>query len=245
MSGTAKQEKILIQQGLPRMGTEVAVDKVISKSVEAPALAMANFVGALIQIGTALGTSIYNFLGTKKAQKKQEKFAQAQQASANVINKTLNEVYQYGLAVIRESDLSPADPEFEKVLVQHIGSLTGYRGNCDADIYSLDDTETDLSKKTPWFKVRGGKIQSVSGAALPDNADALWMVGCRNVHDNWTIAYKKKLIQEGRQRELEQLEAKFSKGKLLQTLLFGGVGVILLGIVVYNVVQVDRLSRRK
>lgn len=238
MTTTPSQSKI-VSQGLPRVGAQAVTTGVISKSADASTYATENIFATLIRLGTAIGMGVYNFLGAKKDQKKAEKLSKAKEASSNAINTALRDIYEYGLSLIEQTNISPTDPNFEKLLASKIFAMTGYRGNCDADVFAPQAEVTgqataEPAKRIPWFKIRNGRVTPEPGVVVPDNADTMWMVGCQNNQSRWVIAYRNKLIREGRQAELQKLESQFSAGKWGLRISFGLLGLIAAGVFLYN-----------
>jgi len=239
---TPKQQTQSAQQaqirGITGTGLKVTTASMISKSTDAQAYTSADMFSTLIRLGSNLGMGIYSFLSAKKEQKKQVKVAASKKSSRDAITATLENIYQYGISLIEQTDISPLDPAFDKLLTDQISAMTGYQGKCEGDIFGPET-------KTVWFKVRAGKVVPEPGVTIPDNADALWSLGCKNLQSRWVIAYQQKLVSQKRTGELEQLRSSFSKSNLGMGLGFGTVTGIVVIILIFNILKMVKQKRAK
>lgn len=214
-----QQQQRAIAQGVVR----TASSTIIKSSAEAAAYNSIDIFSALIRFGTNLGMTISNALSQKKKKEKKEKLDASKLTSANAINAVLSDIYEYGLSLIEQTDLSPRDPQFEVMLTGLISELTGYHGKCEADVFAPES-------KILWFKVRGGKVIPEPGVVLPDNADTLWTTGCRNLQDQWMIAYQNKLLSQKRAGEIQNIRGAHTRNQWGVSI---GLGVLTAGLGLY------------
>jgi len=193
---------------------------IIDSSAEASNFHTIDLFSTLIRLGTNIGIALNSALSQKKKQEKKAKLDAAKATSANIINLVLKDIYEYGLSLIEQTDLSPADPQFDITLTGYISELTGYRGKCEADVFVPES-------KAVWFKIRGGKVIPEPGITLPDNADTLWKAGCRNLQDRWMVAYQAKQLAQKRSGEIQVLKTAHTKNTWGVRIGFGVITALL------------------
>ena len=111
-------------------------------------------------------------------------------------------------------------------LKKNLYDSIGYKGYCDADIWGPEsDSLRGQPNRPVWFKITsaGASVSTSPGLHAPENIENIWYQSCKSIREGWILAYRNKLIREGRLAELEQLKSSSVKINLVYWLILGTI----------------------
>jgi len=218
-------EKDLLAQG----GANASAVKAISAG---------EFLGTIINVVGQIGLGLTSFFSAKKAAKKRERLTKKQEEVREGIDSILATIEETGLALIDQGAV-PNTQDFENKLYKLLINSVGYRGNCNAVLW------VPGSKPGPgrqyYYTITGNGRNFKAGPGLPTKLPGIeteWYVKCSNLKDVWTNAYQRKLVSEGRMRELDQFQQSLTKGKWTLRLAMGSVIGIMMLVFAINALRI-------
>ena len=194
----------------------------------------AGFWGQTIQVLGGAALALSQYFDTKAAAKKKDKLTQHQQLIITNVDKILSKIETTGNEFIDKGQ-NPLTPEFEYALYNTLFTEIGYRGNCNLTARMPGDN------KTTWFEMtKNGTVLVPTGGLVdpPPNFATYWSTNCRNIRDAWLRNYQNKLIQEGRNVELTDIQVSQNKQKLFFRVIFGLVFCILFFLFARNFMRI-------
>ena len=196
-----------------------------------------SILATIIDIGSAIGLAAHSFLAQKKKAKKKEKRTKNQAAIQSYVDLVLDEIKTTGETLI-SNGLSPLTPEFEQNLYNNLFNKIGYRGHCNATIWS-QGSEPGPNRPVMFKATKDGRvIIPVTMKDPPNDLQTYWYSRCRGLKDGWVLIYQDQLIQQGRTAELEELHSTLQKGKWIVS---GVFGVIFLFAIIFWVMNTRRI----
>jgi hypothetical protein len=187
-----------------------------------------------IQVLGGAAIAFSQYFDAKAAAKKKDKLTQHQQLILTSVDKILSKLESTGNDFIDKGQ-NPLTPEFEYALFNALFTEIGYRGNCNLTARMPGDS------KTIWFEmVKNGTVLVPTRGLIdpPPNFSTYWSNNCRNIRDAWLRNYQNKLILEGRQIELKDIQVSQNKQKLFFRVIFGLVFCILLFLFARNFMRI-------
>lgn len=180
----------------------------------------AGAVAVVIDLVANLGIAAWQFVTQRKETKEKARLTRKQTKVRTGVDDILLEIEETGLILVDEG-LEPGTKEFEEALYRVLFKTIGYRGNCNIVAWKPG---TKVAPGRPWlFNVtkNGRKLTSAPGLVKVPNLQTYWYTQCKNAKDTWANAYMKKLVSEGRVRELHAFQASLKKGRLIVKVIFG------------------------
>jgi hypothetical protein len=153
-------------------------------------------------------------------------------------NSILDAIAETGSIIVAEHGIDPTTAEFEKVMYDSLFQQIGYRGNCNARIWSPGSKPGP--RRPVWFTVtkNGRVLTPVSAKVLPPNFQEYWYSSCRNFKDEWANAYMRMLTEQGRAEELLDFQSAQTKGTKYLRIGFGLIAGILFIIMIRNMTRI-------
>lgn len=196
-----------------------------------------SIIATIIDLASGIGLAAYGFLSQKKKAKKKEKRTKNQAAIQSYVDLILDEIKLAGETLVTNG-LNPLTPEFEQELYNNLFNKIGYRGHCNATVWT-PGTEPGPNRPIMFKATKDGRVVvPVTMKDPPDDLQTYWYSRCRGLKDNWVLNYQDQLIQQGRTAELEELQSTLRKG---QWIVSGVFATIFLFAIVFWVMNMRRI----
>jgi hypothetical protein len=194
-------------------------------------------LATIIDLASGIGIAAYSFLSQKKRAKKKEKQTKNQAAIQSYVDLVLDEISTAGETLVNNG-INPLTPEFEQQLYNTLFNKVGYRGHCNATVWT-QGSGPGPNRPIMFKATKDGRVViPVTMKDPPDDLQTYWYSHCRGLKDNWVLIYQDQLIQQGRAAELEELQSTLRKG---QWIVHGVFATIFLFAIVFWVMNMRRI----
>jgi hypothetical protein len=195
--------------------------------------------GTFVSLVGNLGIAAWQYVSGKKFQKSMTAEQEAIAKAHGTVDEKLEAIQLTGFNLI-EQGMKPGTTAFENEMVKQLYDTVGYKGQCNIDAWAPEEKKKKGqrtkrgSQRRVQFYVRGNGTSLKPGAGFKPHPylQSYWSAQCRNIRDSWVEAYQGKLVEEGRFRELEELQSSLKKGTKIARIALGGTALVLLIIMV-------------
>lgn len=204
-------------------------------------------LSGIIDVVSSLGITAYQFLSSKKTSEQRKKLQQKFDSVNKSAIDILNTIRSTGFNVIDQFGIDPTTEEFEKTLINTpdesgatLYQKTGYKGNCNATIW---DPSSTGNNRPIWFSVNNNGQTLIPGTLkdVPTNFETTWYVTCRNIRDEWVVAYQNLLMKQGREQELKDFKKRVSTGINITRIFFGLIFGVLILYAIRNSLKIKKI----
>lgn len=232
----AKQQQKEQFNQLIRSGIDTARQVVERQLVRGGLVEPVGGAAAIINAVSGIGLAAFQFIRTRRTARRQQRKQEELAESTNFLTNILDVLEEHGNLLIAEGYV-PNTPEFETLLSEITKEVTGYKGYCNAEVYSPPGE----GPRKLWFTAtnNGALVVATSDwRRPPPNLQSYWYSRCKNMHDRWVEQYQKLLIQQGRAAEIQEIEDIYSSRKLYFQIGSGVAFSVLFFLLVRNALKI-------